>query len=232
MFLKIAGELPGYIYSEKNSSLYINLFIGSEAKIKLGIGQEVTVKQTTGYPWEGNIVINIEPATRKEFTVKVRIPGWAQNAENPYGLYLSDVKTKVALKVNGKNMPLKISGGYVDITRIWSKGDIIELNLPMEPRFVSANEKVGSLKGMTVVASGPIVYGLEEVDNPELNSYKIDINSQASMSFKNDLLNGVNIIKGKAINKSGAKVDFTAVPFYAINNRKPGNAFKVWMPFQ
>lgn len=195
-------------------------------------GQEVTVKQTTRYPWEGHIAINIEPATRKEFTVKVRIPGWAQSAENPYGLYRSEVKSKVVIKVNGKQTAFKINRGYVDITRIWAKGDIIELNLPMEPRFVYANEKVANLKGMAVVAAGPIVYGLEELDNSELNSYNIDINSPVSLSFKNDVLNGVNIIKGKAFTKNGVKVDFTAVPFYAINNRMPGNACKVWMAVQ
>ena len=67
-----------------------------------------------------------------------------------------------------------------DILLIWKKGDLIELDLPMEPRYVFANEKVKNLHGMVVLASGPIVYGLEKFDNPELNSYRIDINSPIS----------------------------------------------------
>ena len=102
----------------------------------------------------------------------------------------------------------------------------------MEPRIVYANEKVGNLKGMAVLASGPLVYGLEEFDNPELNSYKIDIDSPFNMTYKTDVLNGVNIITGKAFTEKGAKVEFTAVPFSTFNNRMPGNAFKVWMPVQ
>jgi DUF1680 family protein len=156
MFLKIVGELPRYIYSKESSSIYINLFIGSEAKITLDNGQEVLIKQTTKYPWEGRIAINIDPARNKEFTVKVRIPGGAHGTENPYGLYTSEVKSKAGIKVNGKKIALKISKGYVNITRVWAKGDVIELNLPMEPRFVYANEKVVNLKGMVVLASGPI----------------------------------------------------------------------------
>jgi DUF1680 family protein len=232
MFLKIVGELPKYIYSKESSSIYINLFIGSEAKIKLDNGQEVLVKQTTKYPWNGHIAINIEPTTQKEFTVKVRIPGWAQGKENPYGLYTSGVKSKSGIKVNGKKAVLKIFRGYVNITRIWSRGDVIELNLPMEPRFVYANEKVENLKGMVVLASGPIVYGFEELDNPELNSYKIDINSQINMTYKNELLNGINIITGEAFAEKGLKVKITAIPFSTLNNRMPGNAFKVWVPVQ
>ncbi len=100
----------------------------------------------------------------------------------------------------------------------------------MEPRFVYANEKVENLKGMVVLASGPIVYGLEKFDNPELDSYKIDINSQINMIYKNDLLKGVNIITGEAFTEKGLKVEFTAVPFSTLNNRLPGNAFKVWVP--
>ena len=94
MFLKIVGELPKYIYSKEGSSIYVNLFIGSEATIMLDNGHEVKVKQTTKYPWEGHIAINIDPDKQKEFTVKVRIPGWAQGIENPYGLYISTVKAK------------------------------------------------------------------------------------------------------------------------------------------
>jgi DUF1680 family protein len=229
MFLKIVGELPKYIYSKEGSSIYINLYIGSEAKIKLDKDQEVQLKQTTKYPWDGHIAINIEPSRQKEFTVKVRIPGWTQGIENPYGLYTSRVKSDPGIKINGKKTALKITGGYVSITRIWAKGDVIELDLPMEPRFVYANEKVGNLKGMAVLASGPLVYGFEEFDNPKLKSYRIDINSQVDMIYKNDLLNGVNIIKGKAFTENGLKVDFTAVPFSTLNNRLPGNAFKVWV---
>jgi hypothetical protein len=95
---------------------------------------------------------------------------------------------------------------------------------------VYANEKVGNLKGMVVLASGPIVYGLEEVDNPGLKAYKIDINSKTRMTYRNDLLNGVNIITGEASAEKGSKVKFSAVPFSTLNNRLPGNAFKVWMP--
>ena len=50
------------------------------------------------------------------------------------------------------------------------------------------------------------------------------------MTYKNDVLNGVNIITGKALTDKGTNVDFTAVPYSTLNNRTPGNVFKVWMP--
>jgi len=230
MFLKIAGELPGYIYSKKNSAVYVNLFIGSEAKIQLDDDHVVTVKQSTKYPWDGHVAINIQPETRKEFSVRIRIPGWAQSVENPFDLYRSEVKSKVTIKVNGRQSALKITRGYAEITRKWAKGDVVELELPMEPRFVYAHENVKNLNGMVVVSSGPVVYGLEELDNPGLISYLADTDSPVTKSFKHDVLNGVNIIKGRAFDQNEVVVDFTAVPFFAINNRLPGNPFKVWIP--
>ena len=82
------------------------------------------------------------------------------------GYIYQQLRLNAGIKVNGKITALKITGGYANITRIWAKGDVIELNLPMEPRFVYANDKVENVKGMVVLASGPIVYGLEEFDNP------------------------------------------------------------------
>jgi len=107
---------------------------------------------------------------------------------------------------------------------------VIELELPIEPRLVYANEKAANLTGMTAVASGPIVYGLEGLDNQNLNVCNIDIESPLIISFEKDMLNGVNVIRGKAAIGDGARSGFIAVPFFAINNRMPGNAFKVWMP--
>jgi hypothetical protein len=52
------------------------------------------------------------------------------------------------------------------------------------------------------------------------------------MTYKNEVLNGVNIITGRAITEKGLKAEFNAVPFSTLNNRMPGNAFKVWVPMQ
>ena len=34
MFLKIAGALPGYIYAQDASGIYVNLFVGSRAEVR------------------------------------------------------------------------------------------------------------------------------------------------------------------------------------------------------
>lgn len=229
MILKIIGAIPQYIYGQNENDVYVNLFIGSEANISLHNGN-ISLVQTTGYPWKGNINLTINSSTSPSASIYIRVPGWATGMENPYGLYHSNMKIDVALKLNGKKIPLQIKNGYAVINRKWQKGDVVELTLPMAPRLISANDAVQNVKSKLAIASGPVVYSLEAIDNPGLKDLHIDTSSALVMSYQPKLLNGVNVIKGKAINAEGESTNFTAIPFFAIGNREAGAAYKVWIP--
>ena len=189
----------------------------------------VRLTQKTGYPWEGVVTMTVEPEKEKTFILKVRIPGWAQGVENPYGLYRSEVRSAVSLKVNGKSVPLKIFKGYAEIQRKWKKGDQVELILPVQPRLVTANEAVVDLQDKVAIAAGPFVYCLEGCDNEGLADLKVDMRSPLSITFEKGLLNGINVIKGQALDKTGKKVPVTAIPYYALGNRQD-KGYAVWIP--
>lgn len=230
MILKMAGALPGCIYATDDDALYVNLFIGSTAQVDIGNIKNVTVKQTTQYPWKGNTSITVEPAASKAFTVNVRIPGWAQGKENPFNLYYSTVTEPVSIKVNGKKINYTISNGYAAIRREWKKGDIIELNLPVEPRLITPNDSITTIKGKMVIAAGPVIYGFEKTDNPGLDDYTVQPGMSMKATFKPGLLNGVNVINGKLKNSNNQVVSFTAIPFYSIGNRDTASPYNVWLP--
>jgi len=229
MILKMAGALPQYIYGYNDSGIYINLFIGSEAAVTLK-NTQLLLRQTTAYPWKGRTMIALNPTHALTFTVHIRIPGWAQGQENPFGLYRSQVDGIVSLKVNGKAMDVHPDKGYAAIRRTWKKGDVIELALPLQPRLIQSSDSVQTLKGKLAIAAGPIVYALEEVDNPGLEGYSIPPNTALATDYRSTLLNGVNVISGTATGKDGREVRFTAIPFYALGNRQPGAACQVWLP--
>ncbi|OOQ57724.1 glycoside hydrolase family 127 protein [Mucilaginibacter pedocola] len=230
MILKMIGVLPQYIYAQDAKDVYVNLFIGSEATVKVA-DSEVLLNQSTQYPWKGDTKITVSPAVPKNFTVKVRIPGWAQGKENPYGLYTSNSTGRATLKVNGVAMKVQPVNGYAVINRKWKKGDAISLSLPMAPRVVTANDSVQSVKSKLAIASGPVLYSFETIDNPSLASYKVSPNTPMVLTYKPNLLNGVNVVTGKAVNEAtGKTVDFTAVPFYTLGNRELGAPYQVWIP--
>jgi DUF1680 family protein len=229
MILKIVGALPQYIYGYNEGNVFVNLFIGSEASVKMN-GADVLLKQTTAYPWKGNVKIEVNPSAPESFAINMRIPGWAEQKENPFDLYRSKVDGSVTLKVNGQSMPVHPINGYAGINRKWKKGDIVELGLPMAARLISVNDSVQTIRGKLAIASGPVIYSLESIDNPGLNYYTISTKGPLKIIYRPDLLNGVNTVTGQVTGESGKQINFTAIPFYSVGNREPGASYQVWIP--
>jgi DUF1680 family protein len=229
MILKIVGALPGYIYATDDDGVYVNLFIGSTAKINLKSAKNIEVKQVTNYPWKGSSLITINTPSAKKFTVHVRIPGWANGKENPFDLYTSNMKATASIKVNGQAAPLNVVNGYASISREWKKGDKIELTLPVEPRLVTPNDSINTINGKVAIAAGPVVYGFEGIDNSDLHNYTISNNTVLQMMYEPGLLNGINVIKGAAVDADNKPVSFTAIPFYSFGNRQTPSPYEVWV---
>ena len=233
-------SLPGYVYAQQRDTIYVNLFVGSTADIKLDNGQQVRIVQETRYPWDGAIKMTITPARSSMLTMNVRIPGWARNEPIPSSLYsfVDRNDEPVVLRVNGKQMPVAVEKGYVSVKRKWKKGDVIELNLPMPVRRIQANELVIADRGRIALQRGPIVYAVEWPDNADghVRNLVVPNDSALTAEFKPDLLNGVAVIKGKAVslayNQQGTvdkrEQTFTAIPYYAWANRGPGE-MTVWI---
>src|SRR5574344_632762 len=154
-------SLPGYIYATKGKDLYVNLFMSNTANLKVN-GKNVTISQKTSYPWNGDITLNIDNNSAKEFTLKIRIPGWAQNNVVPSDLYSysDDLRPSYKVSVNGYDIDYKanIKNGYVSINRKWKKGDKVNVHFDMEPRTVKANNNVEADRGRIAIERGPIVY--------------------------------------------------------------------------
>jgi len=229
MFLKMVSAVPDFIYSTRGNEIFVNLFIGSEANIKLENSANVALRQTTNYPWDGKISIKMTPDVERNFSLKLRIPGWARSVENPFGLYQSKVKSEVVLKINGKSVPVEPFDGYVTIKRTWKADDQVELILPMEPRFIHATHEVKVLNGLVAIAAGPILYCLEENSNDQLEDLKIDTNEEMKIVYKPNLLDGVNVIEGKGLNGKSQIIEFKAIPYYNNGNIQSGDKYKVWI---
>ena len=228
--IRFIPSVPNYIYAFRGDSLYINLFVASKAKVEME-NIKLNVTEETDYPWDGKVKIIIDPEKDKIFTVKVRIPGWALEKVMPGDLYryLEKYAPEVTLKVNEEPLDIEMNKGFAVVTRKWTKGDIIELDLPMPVRRVLANEKVKEDRNKVALVRGPFVYCSEWVDN-DINVLELAISDETEFKyeFRDDLLNGLAVIKGEAMNKSGELKEFTAIPYYAWSHRGPGK-MAVWL---
>jgi DUF1680 family protein len=240
MFLKFMGAMPGWIYAQDDLGVYVNLFVGSEAKVPTSKGL-VTLRQATQYPWEGKIRITVTPEQISEFDLNVRIPAWAEGVHSEEALYFdssSKAANKVTIKVNGKAVKqLPIHRGYAQIHRTWKAGDIVELNLPMNIRRIHANGKVEADKDRGAIMRGPVVYCAENMDNPGgIRHLVAGKNARWNLRENNTQLASSPQIEGKvkglyrnAQNQIESRSEkLILIPYFANSNRRPSEML-VWL---
>ena len=238
--VRLIPSVPGYVYAQKDNDVYVNLFINGNTTLNVN-NKQVQIVQQNNYPWDGDLKFNITPKAATTFNLLVRIPGWARNEANPSDLYqfANASDKKVEIKINGQPAEYTMQNGYAVLNKTWKKGDVVEVNLPMEVRRVVANENVKDDIGKVALQRGPVIYCAEWVDNNgKAANIIIPNNATFTTEFKNDLLNGVEVIKSNVpaviVSNDGSHIStvnqsFTAIPYYAWAHRGKGEMM-IWFP--
>jgi len=231
-------SISGYIYATRADTLFVNLYIGNEGTIRIG-DQDVRVRQTTEYPWQGDITFTVEPENPALMTIALRIPGWAQNQVLPGGLYGFTDRSDASpsLDVNGKLRQLKIRNGYAIVTGKWKRGDKVHLSLPMPVRKVVAGAQVEDDRDKVAFTRGPIVYCAEGIDNEgDVKDLVVPMKTPFAYSFDPRLLNGIGTLSGNVDKLQGDGFNhpvtprsstLTLRPYYSWSNRGAGT-MNVW----
>lgn len=235
-------SVAGYVYAQNQHDLYINLFVGGKANIKLPNAQ-VNIIQQTNYPWEGKNEITINPDKNANFTLRIRIPGWAKGEPIPSKLYTEDAsKLPVNITLNGKALIYDVEKGYAVIKRMWHKGDKVLVDLPMEVKKIFAHDSVKADQSKFALQRGPLVYCLEGLDNQDASVMNIFVDKDAEISstFQPDLLNGIVSLSmngfsaKRQVNTDKLQVEaqsVKAIPYYTWANRG-ASEMEVWIPYE
>lgn len=228
--VRFLPSIPGYVYAAGDRAVYVNLFVAGSGKIPLG-EQTVTLTQAARYPWDGDVQMTVTPEKPAEFTLYVRIPGWASDQAVPSDLYrfLDKPEVQPTLRVNDAAVPLDIERGYARVQRTWQAGDRVELALPMAVRRVVADPAVKDNVNRVALQRGPIMYCVEAVDNGgQVADLVLPDDAALRAEPAPALLGGVTVLRGTAT-RGGAPVELVAVPYYAWCHREIG-AMRVWLP--
>ncbi len=237
---RVFESLPGYFYATSRDGVYVNLYHESKMSWHLEDGSPLVLTQSTTYPWNGDVKITVQPSKPSSFTVNLRWPGWALSAD---------------ILVNGQPAQQTARrGAFVAINRTWNPGDIITLSLPMPATPMSANPRVADDYGRIAIQRGPLVYALEQPDQPgvSLGDLFFRAGTVPAPETRRDLLGGITILKvsGLAAEKSLVEeplyqpvsiaatrvkrsVPLTFIPYYTVGNRDQGGlpaAMEVWVP--
>ena len=240
-------SMPGYIYGVRNNDLYVNLYAANTATIAVN-GKNVTLEQSTNYPWNGDIAIKILQNKAKAFNMMVRIPGWVQNQVVPSDLYSfsDDILAGYEVSVNGQRVDGELENGYLVINRNWKKGDVVRIHFDMPVRTVIANIRVSDDRGRVAVERGPLVYCAEWADNEGVNPHHVlfarmpqfDVNPEYIIqntegdgkSFQVTAItaNTQEASLSREGRLSVRDVNLTLIPYYAWNHRGAGK-MDVWL---
>jgi hypothetical protein len=226
---RLIAQLPGLIYAQRGNELSVNLYVESEATVKLDAGT-VRIRQKTNYPWDGVSTIYLDVDQPTEFTLKLRVPGWLGDSPFASDLYrFAPLSQPATFGVHDRSLPLPADGWHV-IKQRWTKGSFVVLRLPMPVRRVVANPGVKDDVGKAAIQRGPIVYALEAVDNGgKVLDVAMPTNTTFTPAFKSDLLGGVTVLTATlpATDEAPART-ITAIPYFAWANRGRGEMV-VWI---
>ena len=233
------AALPGYFYSTSKDGLYVHLYDNSQLDWHLEDGTGLKVVQKTNYPWDGSVEISVAPAKPTEFAFYLRVPGWSEGTQ---------------VSINGKPLSGATPGQYLVLQRRWSPGDVINVKFGMTPQVMEANPRVVDDYSRVAVQRGPLVYCLEQLDQPDgvtIFDVSLDVRQRGASAFheefRGDLLGGIVVLshEGAVSVKSNShgslyrsytaeapearQVELKFVPYYAWANRA-ATPMQVWTP--
>lgn len=167
--VRTIAEVGNYLYSVSDKGLYLNIYGGNELNTQLENGTAISLTQTSHYPYDGSVQIQVNQMPKFAYGLYLRIPAWCK---------------KATVLVNGQaTSQSPVSGTYFPIQRVWKKGDQIQLKLEMPVALLESNPLVEETRNQVTVKRGPLVYCLESIDLPK--GFKIsDIAIPANANWK------------------------------------------------
>jgi uncharacterized protein len=223
--MRLIASLGHYLANTSGSTLFIEHYASSEID-----WDDSTVVMDSNSPWEASTTISYRGEDRAG-TIAFRVPGWARSP-------LVDGAAATAVD------------GYVRVSRDWTDGDVVVIEFDQSPRFMVANPRVDDLRGAAVIEDGPLVYAIEEVDNPfALDDVRLSGDGSDFRAVWNDSL-GVRSLTGTAGLQDPAPwgpelyrplkdttndvrpvlpISLTAIPYFAWGNRG-ACAMRTWVP--
>ncbi len=225
---RLLASLPGYFYSTQEGALWVHLYAEGSLEATLENGQKVGLKETTRYPWDGEVTLEVQ--TEGTFTLKLRIPAWAEGA---------------TVTINGEAADNVTAGSYATLSREWRAGDTVRLQLPMPVRYLEAHPYVFEAAGRVALARGPLLYCAEGLGHDAaIKDLRVPEKPEQFEVVPSDELGGVVLLQAEAsalepeagylyrtvrarADKAASKT-LTAVPYYSWANREAG-PMQVWL---
>ncbi|GIH14885.1 glycoside hydrolase family 127 protein [Rugosimonospora africana] len=230
---RLMASLHSYVATVDANGMQVHLYSTATLATADGPSGSAEVSVDTGYPWTGRITLTVRRAPAGPWTLALRIPDWCAE----YGL-----------DIDGLRVDAGTEDGYLRLTRHWSPGTSVVLDLRMPPRMLAAHPHVDAVRGCVALARGPLVYCLEQADLPPDTALE-DVRLDTATAPRADERDGSSPIPvtltaqatvgvappalyrdhETADATEAAALPVTAVPYFLWGNRESG-PMRVWIP--
>jgi len=145
------ASLAGYLATVDGSGIQVHQYASSSIRTALPDGRPLALDVETAYPRDGVVRITIRETPDDAWTLTLRVPAWAGSA-------------RVTVHSGQAVDTFEAGPGSVPIERVFAIGDVVELELPMQPRITAPDRHIDAVRGTVAVERGPEVLCLETVD--------------------------------------------------------------------
>ena len=235
--MRMVASLASYLSTSTDGAIQLHQYMPSAIDTEVE-GSRVRLTVATEYPVRGTVSVTIVEAPGTTWGLDFRIPDWAEGA---------------SLSVNGIPAALAVSAlGYARLVRAWSPGDVVTLELPIEPRLTVVHPAVDAVRGAVAIERGPVVYAFESVDQVpgvDLNHVEILRDADIAADLRQDLLGQPSVVlrvRGRARrdeawsgtgwkrlsdapDSDGEDVELVAIPYALWANRGP-SVMRIFVP--
>ncbi len=229
---RLLPMVPSFLYTLSPNEVFVNLYAASEANLRVN-SVAVKITQQTDYPWDGEVMLTLLPEKPISFALHLRIPHWCPSA---------------TVSVNGQRVDEGVAGTFLTVYREWQPNDTVHLSLAMPAEFLVAHPFVEASVGRVALRRGPIVYCVEQVDNPEGDVWCLAVRTERPpvpvpmqvADFPIVALQGEGLVTDLSVWQDKLYqplpfvaaqlklVRFIAIPYFAWANRQPG-PMTVWL---
>jgi len=211
-------ELPAIAYGvTAEGAAAVNVLGPGIATLVLPSIGAVTLRQTSSYPLDGKIAIEVTPAQAARFAIDIRIPDWV---EDP------------VLRIGDEHFAAT-PGSYARLTRHWQPGDVVTLDLPMPPRVHYAAQR--NVQESLAPGNVPVAQEVMRYDYLAL--------SRGPLAYATGLIDGykrgetLHFASGPAPTVEGDMIALASEgrgpllfePFFRVGDRRDGSWRLTWL---
>jgi uncharacterized protein len=233
------ASLAAYIATVDDEGLQLHQYASASIRTLLPDGRAVALDVETRYPDAGVVRVVVRQNADSPWTLTMRVPAWAAGAR------------LVELPVDGEATTRAAAPGSVAVTRSFSAGDVIELHLPVAPRFTEPDSRIDAVRGCVAVERGPEVMCLESLDLPSVDPagrpgdvarVRVDaavlpreVDGRVTLRMSVEPARGASIWPyGPSVGRAGPPenaewLDVVLIPYHDWANRGP-STMRVWLP--